>query len=473
MSASAAAALAAFAIVAADQAPLKAAPNGAAATHARLTQGDLLEVRGTRLDHLQVYDHRRERAGFVKATQVRALALGEAEAPQLLSVVRFLRDAPGLESLGIAYVAAYLKAASAGAVETEAFDALGAMAERLAERAGRPGAAPVVAAHAEAVAAYGVRFVAYEQRGAMQLCYDGEAFKRVLAMPRAATAQRARAVLGLTRHDCLDPALRPGERQAAQLRRAELLDGFAPGAAVQLDESLKNRLRMRRAGTWASIAFMQAARGEAAEAAAERALTELYSVNKAELSDDDAAEYAEAAIRVGAVRAAAQAAPAAAGKVQLRVRAGEPGQRCVELFDPAAPQQPALAGRCTYGVVWTASARPSADGRALALQVQQTETWTELWLWRRGEQGWSVDVIPPAGAQPELGYAEFAGWSPADGGRLLLVREAKAEGRLVRRFEVMSLASQAVERSAGAPEALAAFTRWADAQWASGTVSRR
>ena len=42
-----------------------------------------------------------------------------------------------------------------------------------------------------------------------------------------------------------------------------------------------------------------------------------------------------------------------------------------------------------------------------------------------------------------------------------------------RRFEVMALASQAVERSAGAPEALAAFTRWADPQWTGGTVSRR
>ena len=39
----------------------------AAAVQAELTQGDLLEVRGARLDHLQVYDHRRERAGFVRS----------------------------------------------------------------------------------------------------------------------------------------------------------------------------------------------------------------------------------------------------------------------------------------------------------------------------------------------------------------------------------------------------------------------
>ena len=33
----------------------------------------------------------------------------------------------------------------------------------------------------------------------MQVCYDGEAFRRVLAMAQAAPDQRARAALGLTR----------------------------------------------------------------------------------------------------------------------------------------------------------------------------------------------------------------------------------------------------------------------------------
>ena len=61
---SAAAALAAVAIVTQDQTALRAAPRDSAAQQAVLWQGDALEVRGRRLDYLQVYDHRRERAGF-------------------------------------------------------------------------------------------------------------------------------------------------------------------------------------------------------------------------------------------------------------------------------------------------------------------------------------------------------------------------------------------------------------------------
>lgn len=470
----AASAVAAFAVVAADQAPLKAAPAGNAATHARLTQGDLLEVRGTRLDHLQVYDHRRERAGFVKASQLRLLALTEDQAPQLLSVLRFLRDSPGQESLGIAYVAAYLKAAPAGRIDPEALDALGTMAERLAERAGRAGAAASVTAHVEAVAAYGVKFVAWEQPGAMQLCYDGDAYRRLLAMPRADAGQRARALLALTRPDCSDPAARPAERLTLLRHHAGLLDSLQPAEQGALEPALKNRLRLRRAGVWAGLAWQQAFRDEAPQAAVQRALDELAGVHKAELTDDDQAAYTEAALRVGAVRAGAEPKPAVTtGRLSLRLRAGEPGQRCVQLVDTAAATPAVKAERCTWGVVWLGSARASADGRALALQVQPTESWTELWVWRQGAEGWSVDVLPPAALQPELGYAEFAGWSPAEGGKLLVAREARAEGRAVRRFEVMPLATLGVERFASTPELLAAFTRWADAQWRRATVSVR
>ena len=117
-------ALTTLAIVAQDATPLRAAPSASAANHAQLWQGELLEVRGSRLDHLQVYDHRREPAGYVRASQVRVLPASDAEAPQLLAVLRFLRDTPGAESLGIAYVAGYLKAAPAGQITAEPFDAL-------------------------------------------------------------------------------------------------------------------------------------------------------------------------------------------------------------------------------------------------------------------------------------------------------------------------------------------------------------
>ena len=67
------------------------------------------------------------------------------------------------------------------------------MAERLARRASlkHPKAtADVISAHMEVAAFYGVSFKGYEQgyakEGAVQLCYNGEAFRRVLALPASA-----------------------------------------------------------------------------------------------------------------------------------------------------------------------------------------------------------------------------------------------------------------------------------------------
>src|SRR5260370_25903357 len=123
------------AIVVEDPAVLRATGHDSAPPQAQVWRGDWLEVRGERGGFLQVWDHRRERAGYVRATQVRAYRVGEAEAPALRAVIDFVRDAPGMESLGIGYVALFLKAAPAAQVGAEVFDALGPMAERLARRA--------------------------------------------------------------------------------------------------------------------------------------------------------------------------------------------------------------------------------------------------------------------------------------------------------------------------------------------------
>ena len=473
MGAATAAALTMLAVVAQDTAPLRAAPSASAATHAQLWQGDLLEVRANRLDHLQVYDHRRERAGYVKSTQVRLLGTAEPDAPQLLSVLRFLRDTPGAESLGIAYAAAYLKAVPAAQLTAEPFDALGMMAERMARRASAATSTSVTAtAHLEVAAQYGVKFVSLEQDGRLQLCYDGDAFRRVAAMAanQASAEQRTRAALALTRHDCVDPSLRPTQRLALDLVRAEQLDGLTPVAQQQLDEPTRNRLRLRRAGVWSAIAFNRARLQQDPQAAARRALDELAAVNKSELGDDEQREYTEAALRVGAVRWATQAAVSATEGLHVKLRAGEPGQTCVQLTN--GTQRP-LAERCTYATVWAASARPSPDGRALALAVQPLEGWTELWVWRRGDEGWTLDVLPPSAATPGLGYVEFAGWTPGPNRRLLLAREAQAEGRTTRRFEVLTLDTLSAERFASTPQLLAAFGTWADAAWRRDTVSLR
>ena len=471
-------ALTTLAIVAQDATPLRAAPSASAANHAQLWQGELLEVRGSRLDHLQVYDHRRERAGYVRAGQVRVLPASEAEAPQLLAVLRFLRDTPGAESLGIAYVAGYLKAAPAGQITAEPFDALGVLAERLARRAGGKPTSATVTAHLDVVAQYGVKFTSFERQGTVQLCYDGEAFRRVAAMAaatasKATPAQRARAALALTRHDCIDPVMPPHERQAIDRWRAGLLDDIDPAAMTQIDDVVKNRLHLRRAGVWAAIAFAQSRRAEPPQTAAQRALDELAAVDKRELGDDEQADYTEAAIRVGAVRWAAMPVAPAVGKLQIRVRHGEPGQTCVGVVEVTKTAMTPAAERCTYATVWAASAAPRADGRALALTVQPLEGWSELWIWRRRGDGWTLDVLPPAAAEPGLGYVEFAGWAPAATPKLLVAREAKINGKVIRRFEVLMTDSLATDRFASTPQLLAAFGPWADPRWKRTTVSLR
>src|ERR1700744_1282588 len=94
--------LATLAIVVQDQAVLRAAPARAAQQQATLWQGESPEGRGRRMDYLQVYDPRIERGGYVRASEGRVAGLEAGDAPGLLAVLRFLRDTPGQESLGIA-----------------------------------------------------------------------------------------------------------------------------------------------------------------------------------------------------------------------------------------------------------------------------------------------------------------------------------------------------------------------------------
>ncbi len=463
-----------LALVVQDQTPLRAAPAGNTATQALLWPGDLLEVRGERLDQLQVYDHARERAGYVKASQLRLLSTEEADAPALLAVLRFLRDTPGAESLGIAYAAAYLRAAPAQALTAEPFDALGTMAERLARRASARGAnmgrnAETVAAHLESAGRYGVKFTSFEREGGLQLCYEGEAFRRVLAM-QATPEQQARAVLALTRHDCVDPALLPTQRVALDRGRAELLDRIDANAFAQLGEPSRNRLRVRRAGLWATLAHQRSRDGGDAAAAAQRAVDALAGVVKAELGDDEQAEYGEAGVRVGASRWALEPPVATGSRLQLAVEPGEPGQRCVRVSESLKGST--LVRRCTYATVWPASWRVAPDGRSAVLAVQPLEGWTELWVLRAGAEGWTVDVLPPAATEPGLGYAEFAGWV-AGAPKLLVAREAKVEGRLRRSFEVLALDTLATEKQAREPQWLALFAKWQDPLWRRHTVSLR
>ncbi len=484
-----------YALVVQDGTPLRGAARSAGTPLALLGQGELLELRGARLDYLQVWDPQRERGGFVRAGFVRPLTLQPDEAPELLALVRFLRDRPGSEALGLGFAAAYLKAAPAGTITAEAFDAMGTMAERLAWRANTAAAAqaarpgePGVAAQLEVAAGLGVRFDSIEREGGVTLCYDGDAFRHVLALSPT-PEQAARAVLALTRHDCIAPLMPPLLRWQLDQSRAALLTRLA---GADLPAYLRNRLRLREAGVWSALAFEDGRRllveggaptaGLPAVAAAdvqqagERALAALAGVDKGELADDDQSAYTDAAMRVGASRWAAEPAIEAAGAgLRVATQAGAPGETCVLLLDAKHAAANPLARRCTFATVWTASARANANGTALGLAVQPLATWRELWVFRATPAGWTVQVLPPSTEASGVGYVEFAGWVPGTG-ELLAAREVRdpAHGnRPARTYELLDGLTLATERSADAPGSLKAFARWQDPAWKRVTVSLR
>ena len=473
------------AIVVQDQASLRAAPRDGAQQQASLWQGEVLEVRGERLDYLQVWDHKRERGGFIRAADVRRVALTEAEAPALLAVMRFVQETPGAEALGIGLAAAYLQAAPAkmlaGEEGAQAFDALGTFADRLARRASVavPGKASgaTLSAHLDVASGYGVRFATYEAEGRMQVCYEGEAFRRLLAMPMADAGQRARAALALTRPECINPDLPAHERARVIIWQADVLERVD---VAGLPGYLRNRVQMRQASVWGAQAFQQARRSGTADpavvAAAARALTEFTGVSKADLPDEDQSAYNDAAMRVSAVRwalvPAAPAAPMAGSRPTLLTEPGAPGETCVLLVDAQHSASAPLLRRCTYGVVWAASATTNREGTAVALAVQPMEGWRELWVLRKTAGGWLADVLPPAAATPETGVAEWAGWVPG-GQQMLVAREARGQGRYRKSFEVVRLEGLTTERVTGDAAALPLFQRWQDPAWKRQTLSLR
>lgn len=470
-----AAVAATLAIVSQDQVSLRASPRDSAPQHALLTQGDTLEIRGERADYLQVYDHRRERAGFVRATQVRRTALSADEASSMLAVMRFVKDTPGSESLGIAYTAAYLKAVPSNAIDAEPFEILGALADRLAQRASNTSKAQeaLVNAQMETATVYGVRMKSIERDGRVRLCYDGEAYRRVLALSKD-NAPRARAALSLTASECIDPATLPADRRRLDEWRGEVIESVKSDG---LPEYLRNRLEMRRASIWSSLAFhraRQSATSAETTEAVKRAMDAFATVNKTELPDVDQSNYSDAAIRASAVRPAVDALPPLTKKkLAIRTSPGEPGQTCVHLVNPTQ-QDATLIKQCTYGVVWVNSANANAGGTALTLSVQTLDAWRELWVFKRDQDGWRVDVLPPSSAtlSPDIGYIDFAGWVPG-GTQLLVARESRSDQRYKKSFETLRMDTLATEKSADHPNSLSTFYRWQDAVWKKNTLALR
>jgi hypothetical protein len=459
-----------LAIVVRDHTPIRTAPNSSATELMALSQGDVLEVRDERAGYLKVYNYRRERGGYVRADLIRPVGTSEADAPPLLAVLRFLRDSTGAESLGISYGAAYLKAVPARALTAEPFDALARMAERLADQASsNPSRSAETAAHLEVVQQFGIHMRSFERSGRMQVCYDGELFRRVLTQGGASPEARAHAALGLTRPDCIDPDIGPAQRTAIDDERRELLDQVKDQELSAMTRSL---LHARRAGVWASTAFEQARRGESAGPAAERARSELLAVKANDLGDDRRAEFDDALLRVSAIRWASNVPAPLNGPLLLSAVPGDPGQTCVALTEVHSGRTLTLVRRCTYGIVWMASAQTMPKGPALALAVQPLESWRELWLFHEKGGTWSIDVLSPGADDPDAGYVEFAGYAPGTR-RLLLAREVRDHGRVRRRFEELRLDDLALVRQASSPDLLRDFGWWQDGAWRRDTLALR
>jgi hypothetical protein len=457
-----------LAIVVQDHAALRAAPRSSATELTRLWQGDVLEVRGEHAGYLKVYDYRREQGGYLRGDAARPVELSATAAPDLLAVLRFLRESPGSEALGISYGAAYLKAVPPRAITAEPFDAIAQMAERLADQAsGSTDHLADFAPHLEVAEQFGVRMRNFERNGRVRLCYDGELFHRVLTFPGSQPEERARAVLGLTRPDCIDPDLGPVPRASADTERSQLLEQVNDG---ELNAMTRSRLHARRAGVWAALAYSQDRRREPAGAAAERALAELLAVHPDDLGDDRRLEYVDAVLRVSAIRWTGASPAPQAGPLTLSAAPGDPGQTCIALEDARRPRGATLIRRCTYGIVRTASIQAIPQGPALVLAVQPLESWRELWVFHERAGSWTIDVLSPGLDDPEEGYVDFAGYSPGTR-RLLIAREVKDRGRFRRSFEELRLDDLALVRQASSPELLRDFGRWQDVAWRRDTLA--
>jgi hypothetical protein len=457
-----------LAIVIQDHAALRAEPRSGSTEITRLWQGDVLELRGEHADYLKVYDYRRERGGYLRWDAARPIELTESAAPGLLAILRFLRDSPGSEALGISYGAAYLKSVPPRAIAAESLDAIAQMAERLADQAsGSTDPLTDFAAHLEVAEQVGVHMHSFERIGRIRLCYDGELFHRVLALPAALPEERAHAILGLTRPDCIDPELGPVARAALDNERSRLLDEVDDG---KLSAMTRSRLHARRAGVWASLAFAQDRRHEPAGNAATRALDELLAVHPDDLGDDRRPEYVDAVLRVSAVRWAGAPPAAQSAKMTLGATPGDPGQTCVALAETQRPAAAVILRRCTYGSVRMASIQLIPQGPALLLAVQPLEGWRELWVFHQKAGSWAIDVLSPGLDNPEEGYVDFAGYAPGTR-RLLIAREVKDRGRFRRSFEELRLDDLALVRQASRPDLLRDFGRWQDIAWRRDTLA--
>jgi hypothetical protein len=450
------------AVIAGDHVALRASPERTAAQQAVLWKGDWLEVRGERRGWLEVYDHRHERPGWVARPTARVVELDDKAAPALRAVIDFLRDAPGSESLGIAYAGLYMKVAPKTGLDAALLVTLGTMAERLARRASIDAVDGHAAEQVEVAQSWGIAFTSVERADGIRTCYDGAAFRQALAL-QPATADAATAVLGLTEPACDPQTTGPTARQAHDEAALALLERVDP---TRVAGPIGNRIRIRRAMIGARLAWALGRRGDdKAGKTAEAAVSAFARIDRPELADDDLADLEAAAIEVAASRwAAGQPAPLTKADPRLALSTGEPGETC--LVVDRSPR------RCTHGQVWASSFRVAPDHASAVVAVEPLPGWLELWLYHRAADGWHVDVLAPTTEGVDLGYVELAGWS-RDGARAVIVREARSDGAVHRTFQTLDVATLAVGKQTSNLSALGAAKAWVTPEWRGRTLALR
>ena len=317
-------------------------------------------------------------------------------------------------------------------------------------------------------------------------------------LARRGAADGARAGGAVPRgSECLDPACRPPAATWND-RRIQALEGVDAAAAPAIRPAIPAywaRARLRHAEALAGARSTEARRAGAGDGVAARrggAIRELALVDRGVLAPEDLDTYDDVAVRVAASRWATER-PLSAARAARRftVAPRGDGESCVRVGGTSkGAKARVLAERCTYGVVWSASLRWSPAGNVATMAVQPLPAWTELWVIRRGVApandvtaadapanaadggAWSIEPLVAATVEPEAGYVEAAGFSP-DGAHLLVVREARGVGHPPRRFQVLSVATLAVEKQAGSADKLLSFKRWSAAWWRAGTLALR
>ena len=330
-------------------------------------------MRGGRLDHLQVWDHRRERGGFVDACR-RCGRTGLEPKPTRPTCRRCCAScatSPAAEALGIGVAAAYLKAAPAArwrrgrrrAVRRARHAGRAAGAARVGRHpstalsrgpTSRPASRETAPAHLDVVPRYGVALRSFERDGALHhLLRRRRVPPRPRDAPRPRRAAGARA-LALTRPDCIDPAL-------AAAANGSALDGWRSRrprphrrrAGVALPRAPKNRIAHAPRRRLGGDRLRPRARGRAGccgkrrPARARRARRH----RRDALADDDVA--ARPRRRSASARRAGRpmpppSHPATRNAAPSSPDPGEPGQTCVALLEMRRIRcRAALVKRCT------------------------------------------------------------------------------------------------------------------------------